>query len=274
MYSSLARLCDELIERSDFTEPDILSDWCVYKVRMTHLLGLMGLYGLWRTSRIRDGIENPDDIRDRFLRRFCIDNYKLLYLWGEYTIPQWLAFIFYYRTIDASPLSDHLYYVILTVITSKNGVNGDGMLANPYYDPETFIPYAHGLKGKPLNDSFSNSSYSLEGVLHLYIRENYVQSLKSIFPSITHIAFHSFVPDESWQGYLYKNEAGKNVHSVLQPPHILGDLRRSASECEGQDVPELLREHPIQYLAFLLVYPHRANSSGLRWVSANCARDK
>src|SRR5262249_10104604 len=70
IYSALGRLCDELMDRADYSEGNVLSDRPVYEARMTHLLGLMGIYGLWRARRIREGIEQDDDRRTQFLRQF------------------------------------------------------------------------------------------------------------------------------------------------------------------------------------------------------------
>ena len=69
MYSALGRLCDELMNRQYYSEGNVLSDRPLYEVRMTHLLGLMGIYGLWRIQRVRDGTEQHDDERAEFLRQ-------------------------------------------------------------------------------------------------------------------------------------------------------------------------------------------------------------
>jgi hypothetical protein len=255
------------MERDDLTEPDMVSDRFVYEVRITHLLGLMGIYGLWRRQRIYEGQEEANGVRDDFLRRFCHEKAKLLSIWGEYAIPQWLAFNFFFRTINATPASDFLYLRLIEVITRANGRRGKGTLANPYYDAESIIPRLLGLEAEPLEDSFARASFLLEGVLHLFIQTNYKQHMKYIFPQITPVCCRSFVPDEPWRYFIYRNRDGKVLDRMLQPPHRWPDLRSQASECEGKEVPGLLRQYPIHYLCFICVYPHRANSSGLRWIS-------
>ena len=268
MYTSLGRLCDELMKREDYIEGNPLSDRFVYEIRMTHLLGLMGIYGLWRLERVREGIEEPDSERDEFLRRFCYEKVKLLNLWGEYAVPQWLSFIFYFRTINATCLSDHLYLRLIEAIIQRNGHKGPGSLANPYYDAEAILPYVFGLEGEPLRDSVTKSSFMLEGLMHLYVRENYKLSMRALFPAITKIGFRSFEPDERWQFFLYRNDSGTNHDDKLNLPQKWSELKEMAAECDGKDVPELLRLSPILYLCFISVFPHRANSSGLRWVSS------
>jgi hypothetical protein len=269
IYTSLGRLCDELMGRKHFVEGDVLLDWPVYRVRMTHVLGLMGIYGLWRTQRVKEGLEDPDEARDTFLRSFCKEHGKrTIWLWGEYAIPQILAYIFYLRTIDATPASDVLIHTLIQAITRKNRPGSDGALANPYYDAEATLPHVLGLESKPLRDSFSGSSYLLEGLTHLFVRANFKQQMFLSFPEITRIGFRSFVPDQPWQFYFWRNRGtGMDQIRFLQPPHRWGKLRAEAAESQGKDLPELLQQFPIQYLCFICVLPHRATAGGLRWAS-------
>ena len=70
---------------------------------MTWLLGLMSIYALWRHSK-----EEPKDEVDDFLRDFCKEKQHLLELWGEASIPQFLAFFWYFRKIDGTMEPDCL----------------------------------------------------------------------------------------------------------------------------------------------------------------------
>ena len=267
MYSALARLCDELIERQEYSEGNILADRHVYEVRMTHLLGLMGIYGLWRARRIRQGVEVEDQDRDKFLRRFSEERSKSLRMWGEYAIPQFLAYNFYRRTFDPSPATDFLYCSLIEVIIEQNG-KSEGLLANPYYDAESYLPHLIGLDTQGLEDSFRGSSYFLEGLLHLFVRSNWKQKVASIFPDITRMGMRHYAPAEPWRNYLFRDRSGKSYHRFWKLPYSWDALRTEASEDRGDDIPESIKENPIGYLCFLCVYPHRVNSSGLRWVSS------
>ena len=193
---------------------------------------------------------------------------KQLSLWGEYAVPQWLSFIFYLRTINATCLSDYPSSPLIEGIIQRTGQTGPGSLANPHYDAETILPYLIGLESERLRDSFTKSSFMLEGLMHLYVRENYKLSMRALFPAITKIGFRSFEPDERWQFFLYRNDSGTNHDDKLNLPQKWSELEEMAAECDGKDVPELLRLSPILYVCFISVFPHRANSSGLRWVSS------
>jgi hypothetical protein len=135
IYSSLGRLCDELMERQTYVEGTalpLLADTRMYQVRITHLLGLMGLYGLWRDRRIKDGVEKSDQARDDFLRRLFTEKNSLLLLWGEYAIPQILAYNFYARRFLTPRETETRLLSLLAGITKANAPGGKRPLPNPY----------------------------------------------------------------------------------------------------------------------------------------------
>jgi hypothetical protein len=268
IYSSLGRLCDELMSREHFVQGDALSDWPLYRVRMTHLLGLMGIYGLWRAQRVKDNREEPDEDREKFLRSFCKEHGQKGWLWGEYAVPQILAYFFYLRTIDATPRPDFLIHTLIRGIVRNNRPGSGDALASPYYDAESILPHVLGLEPKPLRDSFAGSSYMLEGLMHLFVRANFKQQMRLTFPEITRVGFRSFATEEPWQFYLWRNRGiGTNHHRFLKPPHKWCELTALAAECEGKDLPNLIKQFPIQYLCFQCVYPHRTTACGVRWIS-------
>jgi hypothetical protein len=267
MYSALARLCDELMERQDYSEGNVLSDRPLYEVRMTHLLGLMGIYGLWRSHRVRSRLEQDDENRARFLRQFSQERSKLLSLWGEYAVPQFLAHNFFRRTFDHGPATDIFYCRLIEAILTLNGEGGNG-LANPYYDPERHFTGLFKVDRDSSQESFYGSSFYLEGLLDLFVRTNFKQTLRGIFPSIMKVGFRHYIPSEPWRYYLYRNRCGKNHHWYMQPPHKWGELKMRAAENDGDELPKLIKQYPIGFLCFLCVYPHRVNASGLRWLSS------
>jgi hypothetical protein len=271
MYTALGRLCDEMMGRDHYVEGTNLAyvaDAFVYRVRITQLLGLLGIYGLWRQQRVKAGQEEVDEKRDDFLRKFCMEKADLICLWGEYAIPQVLACYFFSRAFHSTQESDFRYLRLLHIIARKNQPGQKDALANPYYDAEAILPYVLGLERKPLRDSFAGSSYFLEGLLHLAVRTNYKEAIKSIFPDVTRVGLKSYVPEEPWQFYLFDNVRRGTSHQRMLPlPQSWPNLRALAEESEGKEIPRLLKQFPILYLCFLCVLPHRANASGLRWLS-------
>lgn len=268
MYTALARLCDELRERNTFTEGDPVIDRPLYRVRLTHLLGLMALYGLWMQSKKRCAAQEVDNEHLEFAIEFCESHFDKLFLWGEYAVPQFLAWYFFRQTYDSHISSDCMIGTLVESLTYLNKPDGETPLFNPYYDAEACLPHLYGLSKEPLNESFAGSSYYLEGLMHLFVRSNLKQRLRITFPDVTRIGFRSFLPEQPWQFFRYSNEAsGTDVERFLTPPHRWSELQELAKECSGNDLPEFLRHFPLHYLAILLVMPHRVNSSGLRWLA-------
>jgi hypothetical protein len=267
MYSALERLCDELMQREHLVEGDALMDRFVYRVRVTRLLGLMGIYALWRKSRIRSGEQDGGESRDVFLREFARKHRRLVQLWGEGAVPEFLAFYFYYRTIDPTQDRVHLLGSVIQGILQLNG-RGQGKLANPYYEAEAILPYNLGIEVKPLHDSFAGSSFTLEGVTHLFVRLNYKQTMKQFFSELTRMQYYTLEYDEPWHFHLYriKAETGHHKTVMLNPPHSWKRLAEIAAECKGESLPSRMRDFVFQYLCVINTFPHRFNSDGIRWL--------
>ena len=168
IYNSLANLCDEMKERKYLVEGDPLADSYIYRVRVTWLLGLMSIYALWR----RDKKRTPNETDD-FIKAFCKEKRSQLYLWGEAAIPQFLAFFWYFRKINATREPDDLLVSLISLICRLNKPRGQQFLANPYYESEDILPHILGVAEEPLMDSFQGHSYGLEGLVHLYVRRNW-----------------------------------------------------------------------------------------------------
>ncbi len=261
IYNSLATLCDEIKEREYLIEGNPLVDSYVYRVRLTWLLGLMSTYALWRSSKG----ESKDEIDD-FLREFCKEKQHLLGLWGEAVIPQFLAFFWYFRKIDGTRKPDDFLRDLITLISKLNGPKGGGFLASPYYEAEDILPYILGINEEPLMDSFKGQSYALEGLVHMYVRRNWKQSMKFLWPGVTRLVSVYYEPDNFCEFYRWRSEEGKNKY--VHPRHTQDweELKAGSCESDGSCIPSSIKEHPILLLLFLCVYPHRMNAEIIRWL--------
>ena len=275
LYNSLANLCDEIKEREELIEGDFLADPYIYRVRITWLLGLMGIYALWRRRNEVDKNETDD-----FLREFCKEKRGQLELWGEAAIPQFLAFFWYFRKIDATPEPDALIRRLISSICKRNHPTGETFLANPYYEAEGILPYLLapilGSVGEPLEDIFTDKSYAadiftgksyaLEGLVHLLVRRNWKQTMKQLWPDITRLEFVSFDPENFSYFYRWRSEKGTN--KIVFPKHTQDweELKKLSFESEGTCIPPTIKNDPILLLLFLCVYPHRMNAEIMRWL--------
>jgi hypothetical protein len=82
----------------------------------------------------------------------------------------------------------------------------------------------------------------------------------------TEIINSTFEPEEKWEYYLWNSERGVNKDVIIPPTQKWDDLKALALESSGKAIPELIKAYPIPYLCFLCVFPHRLNSSGIRWL--------
>jgi hypothetical protein len=269
IFSSLARLCDELRNRQELVEGDPLTDRMVYPIRLTQLLGLISLYGLWIQERIRMGSREVETTHLDFAIRFCETHYKKTEIWGEYCLPQHLICNWFRRTYCADRSTDDKLGEMMQFIATHNQPDSPFPLPSPYYAPDDILPYLFKLKPEPLKDSFAGSSFYLEGIMQLFVRANYKVQLQNIFPDVTRISLREFQPDEPWQFFRYMNHvSGTACDKFLSPPHSWNALRIAAEESAGEGIPEKLRsDNPLHFLAMLLVMPHRVNPSALRWVA-------
>ncbi len=261
IYNSLANLCDEIEERRYLVEGNPLTDPYIYGFRLTWLLALMSIYALWRRNE-----RLPEDDVDDFLREFCQEKWKQSDIFGEAAIPQVLAFLWYFRKINPTKTPDDLLRALITTICKRNGPKGENPFPSPYYEAEDILPHILGIAEEPLMDSFIGESYAIEGLVHLYVRRNWKQSMKLLWPSVTRLGNVFFEPDNSWDFYRWRNKHG--THKIVYPKHTQKweELKALSFESDGANIPPTIKNHPILLLLFLCVYPHRMNAEVLRWL--------
>ena len=261
IYDALANLCDEIRDRTHLMEPPALADVFIYRVRLTWLMALMGIYALWR---LKDGL--PEDEVSNFLQGFFKAKQGQLELWGEAVIPQFLAIFWHWRKIDTTQKTDEFLRCLIESICKLNRPEGKEFLASPYYEAEDILPHIFGVADEPLMDSFRGESYALEGLVHLCVRKSCKASMQSLWPNITRLASVTFEPATKWEFYRWRNEEGK--HKIVYPKHTQDweELKAMSFEAEGKNIPTSIKKYPILLLLFLCVYPHRMNSEILRWL--------
>ena len=181
-------------------------------------------------------------------------------------MPQFLAIFWYCRKIDGTKEPDDFLRSLIESVCILNHPRGKTFLASPYYDAEQILPHLLGVAEAPLRDSFRGESYSLEGLVHLYVRRNWKVSMQCLWPKITRLANVSFEPANMWDFYRWGNEEGR--HKIVYPKHTQEweELKALSFESEGPNIPSSIKNHPILLLLFLCVYPHRMNSEILRWL--------
>lgn len=264
IFNLLENLSKEVEGSKTLSVGNPMTDFAVLRVRITHLVGLFSVLALWRK---KEG--NHDDDLNLFIRDFCKAKFQKMLLWGEYATPQFLSYYIYRRTIDGTLQNDQFLYVLINAILKKNlrqKNNKDAGLPTPYYGPEEFLPFMYGIGKLESEDSLLGGSYSLEGIFHLYVRRNWKNTVKLMWPDITRMVHYSFVPKYMWQFYLWRSKEGEHISKLPELTQQWDAVRRIADESAGNDIPILIKEYPELYLLLMMAMPHRLSSSGMRWV--------
>jgi len=268
IYNTLDNLYEELKGRTHLIEGNFLADQPIFRVRVTWLLAFLGIYDLWKRSE-----EVEDTEFYNFLTNFYTKYQGKMQLWGEAAIPQFLAFYWSYRKVDCTPKPDFLIlHGLIETICKMNQPRSKIGLANPYYLTTDILPHLFGIADEPLKDSFAGKSYALEGLVHLFVRRNWKQQLKLIWPDITRIMISVFEPKLKWHFYRWINKEGIQKDIVPKPLQKWEELKKAAFESEGKCIPKNLKKHPVIVLLFLCVYPHRMNSQIIRWLHSELSR--
>lgn len=191
---------------------------------------------------------------------------------GEAAIPQFLAFFWYFRKIDGTREPDILIHTLISSICKLNHPRSETFLASPYYDVEDILPHIFspilGPAEKPLEETLTGKSYVLEGLVHLFVRRNWKQAMKFLWPGVTRLTQVSFEPDNFSDFYRWMNKDRNGITRFVIPKRTQDweELKTISFESEGTCIPPTIKEHPILLLLFLCVYPHRMNAEILRWL--------
>lgn len=268
IYNALHNLYEEFTKRTHFVEGDPLSDQPFYRCRITWMIALMSIFALWRKYKNESQGEVEEGIR-----KFCLEKREKMWLWGEATIIQFLAFYWYYRKIDATPSPDFLLRDLIKAVIESNKSNKEGkykanFLASPYYSAEEIIPHKLGFTNEPLEDSFEGESYTLEGLMHLFVRKNWKLEMKFLWPDISRMKFIGFKSEERWQYCLWRCKRGTYKTKIPPLTQNWGELKKVANKSKGSVIPCIFKRYPILFLLFLCVCPHRATPSSLRWLDS------
>lgn len=264
IYFALENLVEELMKRNTLIEGDSLVDHIIYRTRINWLVALLSIYGLWRKTN------NTKNETDLFIQEFVKKHYSNMVLWGEGSVPQFLAFYWYFIKINSTPEPDFkILYSLIETISKSNQPREKIPLHNVYYLEDDIINGSFGFLDKPINDSFNGNSYTLESLLYLFVRRWWKQNTKYIWPDISRLSITFFQPDNKYDFYRWSNKNGITIVKYLHPTQNWSDLLKMSEENDTKNIPEYLKDNIIFCILFLCVFPQRINSDIVRWIDSN-----
>jgi len=274
--NSLYNLVEEIKEKKYLSEGDITFDQPFYRVRITWLISFLAILGLWRMAD-KEEKEEVDD----FIKSFIKANESKLLLWGEAAIPQFLSYYWFSRLTDATIKPDSILTNLINAICQNNEPNSVNPLPNPYYEAidilpyyidsqlDEFLPHKFRLTNKPLDVNFAGISYSLESIVHLFVRRNWKQTMKLLWPQITRIAYHKFQFENSWDFYRWRNEKGTAITILPKHRKSWNELKKQANNIDLSNLPNFDIKYVIWLILFLCVFPHRIDTNVVKFIDYN-----
>lgn len=259
--NAFGRLIDELMERKHHAEGHVFGEPEVRGARFTMLVGLLSAYGL------KKGVTGfSTEERDRFLLDWVSRYSSKMMLWGEGAIPSFLARIWFRREFDQMFLGS-----LIAGIAARNGPRSEAPLSDPYTEFEDILlEQLNGDESKRPRRTprGMGDSWMLEGLVHLYVRSNWKQTMKALWPSVTHIAQWSFSPEQRHDFFSWRTDKGTTHHVISQRLQRWDDLKKEAWRDEDDWIPKSIRSEPALLLLIMLVFPHRMNSKVMRWLDS------
>lgn len=252
--NSLENLWDEVKNCKDFLVGDVFEDVFFHRSKGLLILGLVSNLGIYHMIR-------KSEFNYRELDSFVEKNLKNIEIWGESAMPYILSIYWYYKKRDAGMKPAFFLKNVIDNIVRVNKT--DRGLASPYYNVEDCLIEQILHEEKIKYDKYH--SYYIEGLINLFVIQNYKQQMKFMWPDITHFIFKQFNLQTPNDFFRWNNITGKEYAYLPKYKKEWSELKNESYESSGNDLPELIKNNPALYPLLLSVFPHRSSSSGIRW---------
>lgn len=265
---SLVALWDEAQKRPNLVEGDRWADPEVYRWRYTLLCGLFST--LW----FFPGNTNEDRERQTAIASWLNRQHRHLELWGEGAMPCILALLFLLRRVDATMKPDQELSSLLKAVVDANQRHGSEILSDPYYSFEDIARIRYALR--PTDDSanlqdesFVESSYSAELLLHLVARSRLKSPCRFNWPNFNRLGHKRFIPAASWQYGLWNCSEGVEETRQYPSEYSWKQLCEDAAVESCSYLPKELIARPHLLLLWVIIAPHRLTPDVGRLLSSS-----
>jgi hypothetical protein len=260
IWTSLENLWNEAKEKDHFLVEDYMEDVFVQDYRVTWFTGLFSALGLYYKLT---GTNEEEMYR---ILKFCNKQESKLDLWGESAVPNVLVYYWFYTANEATQKPIRVLLKLIRTIIHK-ARKWDEIFPEPYYDIDESLALFHEKDKRVIEErNQKGASYYLEGLTHIFVRDNYLQAMKFLWPDISRILFKAFSYKEATDFFRWRNREGKETTKTPNPAQSWKQLKDEARETEGNVIPLYLKKFPYLLPLFLIVFPHRGDPSLLRWL--------
>lgn len=259
VINALENLLEEVLNLKHFFVGNPIEDAFIHNARVTWIIGFLSSLGLYYklTSQNTESIE--------IINQVITSNKVRLDLFGESAVPNFVSYYWFVRDCINKEKGIEIITSLLTSIVQV-GKTPNLVFPNVYYNIDEAISLSFEIDKRVLQKvNFKQDSHVLEPLINLAVRQNLKELLVKLWPDISKNFFAEFCFQEKTDYYLWRNTTGKEIFKIPNSPENWDTLVNSASEVDGDTVPELLKSYPYLIPIFLIVYPHRFNNSVVRW---------
>lgn len=260
ILSCMDALWDEVRLRPHLGEGDAIAEAyepLFYRARLTWVLGIVCARTLMKLARGESTLTELEPVVMK-LR-------KHLWLWGESAVPFLLTIAWVLHHVNATPASDFVLGGLVEAISEANGDTSHGKgLADPYHSVGEVLRWM--VNSEKPREGFVGFSYTLEGLVLLFVKRNWRQHMRLLWPQVTRVGICSYVPDRIHEFYWWATQEGELCVRLPHWTESWSALMREACDASTDGIPPLLLERPELLLLFVLVFPHRLTTSVAKYL--------
>jgi hypothetical protein len=189
---------------------------------------------------------------------------------GESAAPHYFAVSYLLSKAGDFKVSTQMIMNWARLLSRANAPGSSTALPDPYHGPEQLLMalVSADARENVSREQWDGSSYSLHLAVSWMTRRHLRQSLGFLWPDITKISHHDFLPSDA-PGFLSPEDPSGVLDTWLYPtPTSWRTLHQQADAFEPGFLSGLLVDRPDFMLLYPLVQPHRFNSRVLRFWDA------
>ncbi len=238
----------------------------LYGTRALLVAGYLSAFALSSGVNTTGRPEDPEELTQAVaaIVRREIPYLKVL---GESAAPYYFAIAYLLAKTGDSGAAARMVRDWAQVLSKANAPGSPTAIPDPYHGPQQLLmALVSDDARQDLNqERWDGSSYTLHLAVSWLTRRLWRQSLETLWPDITRISHHDFVPADA-SGFLSAEDPFGVLDTWVYPmPTKWSVLRQEADRFDPGFLPTLLLDRPDFMLLYPLVRPHRFNSRILRF---------
>lgn len=196
-------------------------------------------------------------------------------VWGEASLIPYLMLIMILKNVKggeeaAVKLAQNAILQILN-FNGRKSKHKTGLIP-PYYDLDFAVKSSAGMLEEEFEDDYSLSSYLMKPFVEILARSDQKEFISNNWKEISYMHFEEFIPGASIDYYLWRAETGENRSILPKKEKVWGDLVKEAFGYEGGSLPITMKRFPSFLPFFLAVFPFRANSETIGFLSKSSSK--